>query len=76
MLERTMAANTSKREAGVRRKPGRPRTSPPGSKAVFTSLGPEVLASLEALTAKERRSQAAMAAILIEEALRARKELT
>lgn len=55
------------------RKPGRPRTSEPGSKAVFTTLGPSVLSDLEDLAATERRSQSAMVAILIEEALRARK---
>jgi hypothetical protein len=68
-----MPKNTPKHQAPDR-KPGRPRTSEPGSKAVFTTLGPAVLADLEDLAAAERRSQSAMAAILIEEALQARKE--
>jgi hypothetical protein len=58
-----------------RRKPGRPRTTEPGSKAIFTTLGPLVLAGFEALAESERRPQSTMAAILIEEALRARKVL-
>jgi len=67
-----MPRNTPKGET-PRRKVGRPKTTAPGSKPVFTTLGPEVLAALEDLAQAERRSQSAMAAILIEEALRARK---
>lgn len=67
-----MPKNNSKPQAQVR-KPGRPRTSEPGSKPVFTTLGPAVLSDLEDLAAAERRSTSAMAAILIEDALQARK---
>lgn len=53
---------------------GRPRTTAPGSQPVFTSLGPEALAELDALAAAERRARAPMVAILIEEALAARRK--
>lgn len=57
-----------------RRQRGRPRVSAPGSKPIYTTLAPELVAKLEALAAAERRSVSVTAAILIEEALRARKE--
>lgn len=53
---------------------GRPRTTAPGSQAVFTSLGPEALAEVDAIAAAERRARSATVAILIEEALAARRK--
>lgn len=68
-----MVNNPTKRTPAPRRKPGRPRTAAPGSKPVFTTLSPDITAELEELAATDRRSVSATAAILIEEALRARK---
>ncbi len=53
---------------------GRPRTSAPGSKPVFTTLAPEVLSQVEALAAGDRRSLSATVAILVEEGLKAREK--
>lgn len=60
--------------APARRGRGRPRTSAPGSKPVFTTLGPEINAQVEELAARERRSVSATVAVLVEEGLKAREK--
>lgn len=42
----------------------------------YTSLGPDVRAAVDALAGKEKRSTSLMLAILVEEALKARRRLT
>lgn len=65
----------AKREQVTEPRRGRPRTSAPGSRAVYTDLAPEVLAAVDAAALKDRRSRSATVAILIEEALAAREKL-
>ena len=75
--EESMAGGRSaNRTPGVRRRRGRPRINPVGSRMTYTSLGPDVRAAVDALAGKEKRSTSLMLAILVEEALKARRRLT
>lgn len=65
----------SKRGAVPKRPPGRPRVNETGSQPAFTQLSPSVREAVERVREREKRSLSPMLAILIEEALRARKEL-
>jgi hypothetical protein len=58
----------------LKRGRGRPPSDGPKREAVFTSLLSEVVERLDAEANREQRSRSAMAAILIEEALKAREK--
>jgi hypothetical protein len=57
-----------------KRGPGRPPSAGPKKEPIFTGLLPSVVEQLDALAAGENRSRAAMLAILVEEALEARRK--
>ncbi len=66
---------TSKGPAPAKRRPGRPRVNVTGTLPAFTQLPPAIREAVERVREKEKRSLSPMLAILIEEALRARKEI-